>query len=57
MSVLVRERRTARPTAVLTGDGLFIGDVGRPDLANLGDGSTTVGATNSCGEASPNISL
>jgi hypothetical protein len=28
-------------TAVLTGDGLFIGDVGRPDLANLGDDSTT----------------
>ncbi|MBV8182378.1 MAG: MBL fold metallo-hydrolase [Mycobacterium sp.] len=40
ISVLVRERRTARPTAILTGDALFIGDVGRPDLANLGDGST-----------------
>ena len=41
ISVLVRERRTARPAAILTGDALFIGDVGRPDLANLGDGSTT----------------
>jgi glyoxylase-like metal-dependent hydrolase (beta-lactamase superfamily II)/rhodanese-related sulfurtransferase len=40
ISVLVRERRTARPSVVLTGDALFIGDVGRPDLANLGDGST-----------------
>ncbi|MCD2130132.1 MBL fold metallo-hydrolase, partial [Rhodococcus ruber] len=27
-------------TAVLTGDSLFIGDVGRPDLVNLGDSST-----------------
>jgi hydroxyacylglutathione hydrolase len=25
---------------VLTGDSLFIGDVGRPDLVNLGDGSS-----------------
>jgi hydroxyacylglutathione hydrolase len=41
ISVLVRERPSARPTAVLTGDALFIGDVGRPDLANLGDGSTS----------------
>jgi hydroxyacylglutathione hydrolase len=41
ISVLVRERRTAPPTAILTGDALFIGDVGRPDLANLRDGSTT----------------
>jgi len=41
ISVLVRERRMAWPTAILTGDALFIGDVGRPDLANLGDGSTT----------------
>ncbi|WP_197376578.1 MBL fold metallo-hydrolase [Mycolicibacterium baixiangningiae] len=40
ISVLVRERPDAEPTAVLTGDSLFIGDVGRPDLANLGDGST-----------------
>ena len=30
-----------QPTAVLTGDSLFIGDVGRPDLVNLGDSSTT----------------
>ncbi|WP_068154306.1 MBL fold metallo-hydrolase [Rhodococcus phenolicus] len=40
ISVLVRERHDAVPTAVLTGDSLFIGDVGRPDLVNLGDGST-----------------
>ncbi len=41
ISVLVREHRGAEPVAVLTGDALFIGDVGRPDLVNLGDGSTT----------------
>ncbi|MEH6793259.1 MAG: rhodanese-like domain-containing protein [Rhodococcus sp. (in: high G+C Gram-positive bacteria)] len=41
ISVLVRERPGVTPTAVLTGDSLFIGDVGRPDLVNLGDGSTT----------------
>ncbi|MGW5151583.1 MBL fold metallo-hydrolase [Rhodococcus koreensis] len=41
ISLLVRERPQAPPTAVLTGDSLFIGDVGRPDLANLGDGTTT----------------
>lgn len=40
ISVLVRERPGATPTAVLTGDSLFIGDVGRPDLVNLGDSST-----------------
>ena len=40
ISVLVRERSGVEPVAVLTGDALFIGDVGRPDLANLGDGST-----------------
>ncbi|MFD6893294.1 rhodanese-like domain-containing protein [Rhodococcus sp. NPDC060086] len=40
LSVLVREHPGAIPTAVLTGDSLFIGDVGRPDLVNLGDGST-----------------
>ena len=40
ISVLVRENPSATPTAVLTGDSLFIGDVGRPDLVNLGDGST-----------------
>lgn len=39
ISVLVRERAGAVPAAVLTGDSLFIGDVGRPDLVNLGDGS------------------
>ncbi|KMO73447.1 Beta-lactamase hydrolase-like protein [Mycolicibacterium chlorophenolicum] len=41
ISVLVREHRGAEPVAVLTGDALFIGDVGRPDLVNLGDSSTT----------------
>ncbi|BDU04561.1 MBL fold metallo-hydrolase [Rhodococcus pyridinivorans] len=41
ISLLVRETPLARPTAVLTGDSLFIGDVGRPDLVNLGDGSNT----------------
>ena len=41
ISVLVRERADATPAAVLTGDSLFIGDVGRPDLVNLGDGSST----------------
>jgi hydroxyacylglutathione hydrolase len=40
ISVLVREHPGAVPAAVLTGDSLFIGDVGRPDLVNLGDGST-----------------
>ncbi|AOW94051.1 sulfurtransferase [Rhodococcus sp. WMMA185] len=41
ISLLVRERPQALPSAVLTGDSLFIGDVGRPDLVNLGDGSNT----------------
>jgi len=41
ISLLIRERVDAAPTAVLTGDSLFIGDVGRPDLANLGDGTNT----------------
>jgi hydroxyacylglutathione hydrolase len=41
ISVLVRERAHAVPTAVLTGDSLFIGGVGRPDPVGLGDGSTT----------------
>jgi len=40
ISVLVREHPGAVPAAVLTGDSLFIGDVGRPDLVNLGDGTT-----------------
>jgi hydroxyacylglutathione hydrolase len=40
ISVLVRERAESAPVAVLTGDSLFIGDVGRPDLVNLGDGSS-----------------
>jgi glyoxylase-like metal-dependent hydrolase (beta-lactamase superfamily II)/rhodanese-related sulfurtransferase len=37
--VVVRERPDAEPWAVLTGDTLFIGDVGRPDLL------TSVGRT------------
>ena len=41
ISVLVRERVGAEPVAVLTGDSLFIGDVGRPDLVNVGDSSTS----------------
>ncbi|MDI9913880.1 rhodanese-like domain-containing protein [Rhodococcus sp. IEGM 1379] len=41
ISLLIRENTDAVPTAVLTGDSLFIGDVGRPDLANLGDGTNT----------------
>ncbi|AFM15834.1 Zn-dependent hydrolase, glyoxylase [Mycolicibacterium chubuense NBB4] len=41
ISVVVREHPGAVPTAVLTGDSLFIGDVGRPDLVNIGDSSTS----------------
>jgi glyoxylase-like metal-dependent hydrolase (beta-lactamase superfamily II)/rhodanese-related sulfurtransferase len=41
ISVLVREHRGAEPSAVLTGDSLFIGDVGRPDLVNAGPDSAT----------------
>jgi glyoxylase-like metal-dependent hydrolase (beta-lactamase superfamily II)/rhodanese-related sulfurtransferase len=41
ISVLVRERADAQPVNVLTGDSLFIGDVGRPDLVNIGDSSTS----------------
>lgn len=40
ISVVVRAHPDAVPTAVLTGDSLFIGDVGRPDLVNIGDSST-----------------
>ena len=41
ISVVVREHLGAQPTAVLTGDSLFIGDVGRPDLVNIGDSSAS----------------
>lgn len=41
ISVVVREHPESVPTAVLTGDSLFIGDVGRPDLVNIGDSSTS----------------
>ena len=39
ISVVVRQRPDAEPWAVLTGDTLFVGDVGRPDLL------TSVGRT------------
>lgn len=41
ISLLIRDDIEADPIAVLTGDSLFIGDVGRPDLANLGTGTNT----------------
>jgi len=41
ISVLIRERAGAEPAAILTGDSLFIGDVGRPDLVNIGDSSAS----------------
>ncbi len=41
ISVVVREHPGAKPTAVLTGDSMFIGDVGRPDLVNIGDSSAS----------------
>jgi hydroxyacylglutathione hydrolase len=47
ISILVFDLRkdTARPYAVLTGDTLFIGDVGRPDLrASLGWSANDLGA-------------
>jgi hydroxyacylglutathione hydrolase len=33
--LLIQERDAPEPTAVLTGDTLFIGDVGRPDLSKM----------------------
>jgi hydroxyacylglutathione hydrolase len=47
ISILVfdREKDSAKPQAVLTGDTLFIGDVGRPDLrASLGWTADDLGA-------------
>ena len=41
ISLLIREHAGEMPSAVLTGDSLFIGDVGRPDLVNLGEGTNT----------------
>ena len=41
ISVLIRQGAEVEPMAVLTGDSLFIGDVGRPDLVNIGDSSTS----------------
>jgi glyoxylase-like metal-dependent hydrolase (beta-lactamase superfamily II) len=46
ISILVYDldRDTTRPHAVLTGDALFVGDVGRPDLrASLGWSATELG--------------
>ena len=46
ISILVYDldRDTTRPNAVLTGDTLFVGDVGRPDLrASLGWSATELG--------------
>ena len=37
ISIVIVDRKTSEPAAVLTGDTLFIGDVGRPDLgASIG---------------------
>jgi len=47
ISLLVfdRDRSESHPYAVLTGDTLFVGDVGRPDLrASLGWSASTLGA-------------
>ena len=45
ISLLVYDRGGAEPVAVLTGDTLFVGDVGRPDLrASLGWSATELGA-------------
>jgi len=41
ISVVVRPHPAAEPVAVLTGDSMFIGDVGRPDLVNIGNSSTS----------------
>jgi glyoxylase-like metal-dependent hydrolase (beta-lactamase superfamily II)/rhodanese-related sulfurtransferase len=42
ISVVVRERGGAEPWGVLTGDTLFVGDVGRPDLTAGVDPGVTV---------------
>lgn len=42
--LLVRERPGAAPHAVLTGDTLFVGDVGRPDLVGDSDRSADTAA-------------
>ncbi len=40
ISLIIRDlRRGTTPWAVLTGDSLFVGDVGRPDLADADDGA------------------
>src|SRR5215510_2030250 len=45
ISLLVYDRQDSAPVAVLTGDTLFVGDVGRPDLrASLGWSATELGA-------------
>ncbi|MGA9870724.1 MAG: MBL fold metallo-hydrolase [Rhodococcus sp. (in: high G+C Gram-positive bacteria)] len=40
ISIVVRETPDSAPYAVCTGDALFIGDVGRPDLASAADVDT-----------------
>src|SRR5262245_25155084 len=45
ISLLVYDRQDSAPVAVLTGDTLFVGDVGRPDLrVSLGWSATELGA-------------
>src|SRR5262247_689401 len=45
ISLLVYDRHDSAPVAVLTGDTLFVGDVGRPDLrSSLGWSATELGA-------------
>lgn len=45
VSLLVRPAASAHPVAVLTGDALFIGDVGRPDLlSSMGITAAELGA-------------
>ncbi|MEY3340681.1 MAG: Beta-lactamase hydrolase-like protein [Actinomycetota bacterium] len=44
ISIVARETRTSKPHAVFTGDTLFIGDVGRPDLlASVGHEADDLG--------------
>ena len=44
MLIYDRDRDAAQPWAVLTGDALFVGDVGRPDLrASLGWAAADLG--------------
>lgn len=40
ISVVIRERAVSAPYAVCTGDAMFVGDVGRPDLTSAAPGDT-----------------